>query len=76
VAYRTAGQLVLRRRIEAGIRLFAPALDLFLFAGDQVSRVAGRDRPRPTPPARLEGRGARTRIGGPVEPPGPSVGSG
>jgi hypothetical protein len=76
VAYRTAGQLVLRRRFEAGIRLVAPALDLFLFAGEQVSRVAGRDRPRPVPAAPLDGRGARTRIGGTVEPPGPSVGSG
>jgi hypothetical protein len=43
VAHRTPGQLALRHRIESLIRLAAPALDLVLFAGERVSRVAGRN---------------------------------
>jgi hypothetical protein len=62
VPHRTPGQLARRRRIEGAIRLVAPALDLLLFAGDRVSRVAGRNEVPPDPPRRLDG-GARTPIG-------------
>jgi hypothetical protein len=57
VAHRTPGQLALRRRIEALIGVAAPVLDLVLYAGDRVSRVAGRDDIDPEPPRRL-GSGA------------------
>ena len=36
-------QLVWRRRIEAVLRVAAPALDLLLATGDRVSRVVARD---------------------------------
>jgi hypothetical protein len=65
VAHRTPGQLVLQRRIESLIRLAAPALDLVLFAGEQVSRVAGRNQIDPEPPRRIEDREARAALSGP-----------
>jgi hypothetical protein len=65
VAHRTAAQLTRLRRIERLIGLAAPALDLLLFAGDRVSRVAGRNQIDPDPPRRLDDRMARTRLGGP-----------
>ena len=52
MAYRTREQLARRRRIEALIRLAAPALDVVLFAGDRVSRVAGRGELPPDPVTR------------------------
>jgi hypothetical protein len=54
-------QLVWRRRIEAGLRVAAPALDLLLAAGDRVSRAVDRNNddlealpagPAASPPAR------------------------
>ena len=57
----------MRRRIEGLIRLAAPALDLVLFAGEQVSRVAGRNQIDPDPPRRLGDRAARTPLGGPPD---------
>jgi hypothetical protein len=57
----------MRRRIEALIRLAAPALDLVLFAGDRVSRVAGRNEIDPEPPRRIGDRSARTPLGGPPD---------
>jgi hypothetical protein len=57
----------MRRRIEAVIRLAAPALDLVLFAGDRVSRVAGRNQIDPEPPRRLGDRSVRTPLGGPPD---------
>jgi hypothetical protein len=57
----------MRRRIEALIRVAAPALDLLLFAGDRVSRVAGRNEIDPEPPRRLGDRSARTPLGGPPD---------
>jgi hypothetical protein len=60
VAHRTPGQLAWRRRIEGLIALAAPALDLVLFAGEQVSRVAGRNEIDPEPPRRVLDRDART----------------
>jgi hypothetical protein len=53
MAVRTPSQLAWRRRVEAGIRLAAPALDLVLFVGDRVSRVVGRGEPEPEPPRRM-----------------------
>jgi hypothetical protein len=57
----------MRRRIEALIRLAAPALDLVLFAGERVSRVAGRNQLDPEPPRRVGDRAARTPLGGPPD---------
>jgi hypothetical protein len=52
VAHRTATQLAQRRRIEALIRLAAPALDLTLYLGDRLSRIAGRNELPPEPARR------------------------
>jgi hypothetical protein len=51
VAVRTPAQLARRRRIEGVIRVAAPVLDLVLFAGGQLSRVAGRNDLPSEPPA-------------------------
>ena len=56
------------RRVEALIRVAAPALDLLLLAGDRLSRVAGRNQIEPEPARRTVPSGsARTPIGGPPE---------
>jgi hypothetical protein len=68
VAHRTPRQLARRRQVEALIGLAAPALDVLLYAGDRVSRVAGRNQIAPDPP-RLGRRGARTPLGGPTGVP-------
>jgi len=67
VAYRTAGQLAMQRRIESMIRLIAPVLDVVLFTGEQVSRVAGRNQIDPDPPRRLGDRDVRTSLAGPPD---------
>jgi len=67
VAHRTPAQLALRGRIESLIRLAAPVLDVVLFAGEQVSRVAGRNEIDPEPPRRLGDRDVRTRLSGPPD---------
>jgi hypothetical protein len=67
VAHRTPEQLALRRRIEGLIRIAAPALDLLLFAGDKISRVAGRNEIAPDPPRRLGEPIARTPLGRPPD---------
>jgi hypothetical protein len=61
VAVRSPTQLARRRRIEGVIRVAAPFLDLVLFAGGQISRVAGRDEleSAPPPPAVTAGATAR-----------------
>jgi hypothetical protein len=64
VAHRTPSQLARLRRIEGLIGLAAPALDLLLFAGDRVSRVAGRNELEVETPRLGRGR-PRTTIGGP-----------
>jgi hypothetical protein len=76
VAHRTPQQLALRGRIETLIRVAAPVLDVVLFAGDRVARVAGRNEIEPEPPRRLTpgtpraiaarggGSGAARRAGG------------
>ena len=70
MAHRTPGQLALQRRIESLIRLAAPALDLVLFAGEQVSRVAGRSQIDPEPPRWIGDREAPATLSG---PPGTAV---
>ena len=70
VAALTPPQRARVRRIEALIRVAAPALDLLLYAGDRVSRVAGRNQIDPEPPRRVMGASpARTHIGGPPTRP-------
>jgi hypothetical protein len=44
VASLTPSQRVWRRRLERGLRVAAPVLDLYLLAGDRLSRLAGRER--------------------------------
>jgi hypothetical protein len=68
VAHRTPRQLATRRRVERLIGLAAPALDVLLFAGERLSRVAGRNDIDPEPP-RLGRRPARTPLGGPTGAP-------
>ena len=68
MAHRTPAQIANRRRVERVFALAAPALDLLLYAGDRVSRVAGRNDVDPEPP-RLGRPGARTPIGGPTGVP-------
>jgi hypothetical protein len=53
-----------RARIEALLRIAAPALDLLLAAGDRVSRVAGRGEVEPEPSRRSLRAEARTPLGG------------
>jgi hypothetical protein len=67
LARRSPAQLAARRRIEGLIGLAAPALDLVLFAGEQLSRVAGRNQIDPDPPRRLGDRAGRTSLAGPPE---------
>jgi hypothetical protein len=64
MAVRTPQQLATRRRIERGIALAAPFLDVVLAVGERVSRVAGRGQIEPEPPRRRLSAGARTPIGG------------
>lgn len=64
----TPAQRARVHRVEVLIRVAAPALDLVLFAGEQLSRVAGRNRIDPEPPRRAMGpASSRTSIGGPPE---------
>jgi len=53
VAQLTSSQLIWRGRIEAGIRIVAPALDLVLAAGDRLSRTVDREEPELLMPGRL-----------------------
>jgi hypothetical protein len=52
VAPPTPTQLAWRGRIEAGLRVAAPFLDLLLAVGDRVSRAVDRDALDSPPPAR------------------------
>jgi hypothetical protein len=56
VAQLSPTQLAWRGRIEAGLRLAAPFLDLVLVAGDRLSRAVDRDDPEPVLPVRAPGR--------------------
>jgi len=51
-------QLVWRRRIEAGIRVAEPGLNLVLALGDRISRWVDRNQPDTYVPARRVGAGA------------------
>jgi hypothetical protein len=53
VAQLSSTQLIWRGRIEAGLRLVAPALDLVLAAGDRLSRTVDREEPELLMPGRL-----------------------
>jgi hypothetical protein len=53
VAQLSSTQLIWRGRIEAGLRLVAPALDLVLAAGDRLSRAVDREEPELLMPGRL-----------------------
>jgi hypothetical protein len=53
VAQLTSSQLIWRGRIEAGLRVLAPALDLVLAAGDRLSRTVDREEPELLMPGRL-----------------------
>jgi hypothetical protein len=66
VAAPTPTQLAWRARIEAGLRLAAPFLDLLLAAGDRISRAVDRDALDAPAPARTEIEAAyapRRRVG-------------
>jgi hypothetical protein len=52
VAPPTPTQLAWRGRIEAGLRIAAPFLDLLLAVGDRLSRAVDRDELDAPPPAR------------------------
>jgi hypothetical protein len=68
VAVLTPVQRARVRRVEALIRVAAPALDLVLFIGDRLSRIAGRNQIDPEPARRTAlSTPARTPIGGPPE---------
>jgi hypothetical protein len=65
VAPPTPTQIAWRGRIEAGLRVAAPFLDLLLAAGDRISRAVDRDALDATPRARaeLEPSDALRRVG-------------
>jgi hypothetical protein len=52
VAHRSTTQVRNTRRVESLIRLAAPALDLVLYAGEQASKVVGRNQIGPEPARR------------------------
>ena len=53
MAQLSSSQLIWRGRIEAGLRLVAPALDVVLAAGDRLSRAVDREEPELLMPGRL-----------------------
>jgi hypothetical protein len=57
----------MQRRVESVIRLLTPVLDVVLFTGEQVSRVAGRNQIDPDPPRRLGDRSVRSSLAGPPD---------
>jgi hypothetical protein len=64
VAQLSSSQQLWRGRIEAGIRIVAPALDLVLAAGDRLSRVVDREEPELLMPGRLGHATQRTLTDG------------
>jgi hypothetical protein len=62
VAQLTATQQAWRGRIEAGIRLAQPFLDMLLVAGDRVSRAVDRDELDQAGPLRPVRRAERTSL--------------
>jgi hypothetical protein len=64
VAPPTATQLAWRGRIEAGLRVAAPFLDLLLAAGDRLSRAVDRDGlDAPAPPRAVRALPDQRRVG-------------
>jgi hypothetical protein len=64
VAPPTPTQLAWRGRIEAGLRVAAPFLDLLLAAGDRLSRAVDRDAlDAPAPPRSVSTLPAPRRVG-------------
>lgn len=64
----TPTQLAWRERIETGLRVAGPVLDLVLAAGDRVSRWVDRGQPDSYVPAhRLGAEPARSRVSAPAE---------
>ncbi len=61
----TPTQLVWRGRIEAALRLAAPALDLLLTAGDRLSRAVEREELDPAPAPRAAFERGEPRVVGP-----------
>ena len=61
----TPTQLAWRGRIEAGLRVAAPFLDLLLAAGDRLSRAVDRDALDTPAPARSVTALAEQRLVGP-----------
>ena len=60
----TPTQLAWRGRIEAGLRVAAPFLDLVLAVGDRLSRVVDRDAlDAPAPPRTVTPLTAQRRVG-------------
>ena len=57
MAQPSPSQIVWRQRIEAGLAIVAPALDLLLAAGDRLSRAVERDDLDWGPPRRALGNG-------------------
>jgi hypothetical protein len=64
VAQLSSSQLIWRGRIEAGLRIVAPALDLVLAAGDRLSRTVDREEPELLMPGRLGADPQRTLTDG------------
>ena len=64
VAPPTSTQLAWRGRIEAGLRVAAPFLDLLLAAGDRLSRAVDRDAlDAPAPPRSVSPLPVQRRVG-------------
>jgi hypothetical protein len=64
VAPPTPTQLAWRGRIEAGLRVAAPFLDLLLAAGERLSRLVDRDAlDTPAPPRSVSPLPAQRRVG-------------
>lgn len=59
----TPTQLVWRGRIEAVLRIAAPALDLVLAAGDRLSRLVERDELEPPAVRASSERGEQRAVG-------------
>jgi hypothetical protein len=55
-------QIAMRRRLEAGLKVVGPGLDLLLLGGDRLSRVLDRSPDTWTPPHRMEGAAARAQL--------------
>ena len=64
MAQLSQSQLIWRDRVETGLRLAAPVLDLVLAAGDRLSRAVDREDPELILPGRLGPDDQRTLTDG------------